>query len=191
MRDIFGLLSNTADGVLAVDREQKIVLWNRAAEEMLGFRAEEVLGRSCSEVIGGRDESGRLVCHRSCRTLMLALRQELVPTYNLLVRTKDGQEVWVSVSTILVPSRRKDLFVLAHIFRNVSRQKEIERFVQRNEAFLVRRNLPTDGPALVSPFDRPDRPRAGGAPPPGLGGLDSGHRQAALYQSLHHEEPHP
>lgn len=131
MEEIFDLLSNTADGVCAVDQEQRIVFWNEAAEKLLGFKAEEVLGRSCSEVIGGRDEAGRLVCHRSCRDLMMALQQELVPTHDLLVRAKDGQEVWVSVSTILVPSRRKDLFVLAHLFRNVSRQKEVERLVQQ------------------------------------------------------------
>jgi diguanylate cyclase (GGDEF)-like protein/PAS domain S-box-containing protein len=33
------------DGVLAVDREGKVVLWNRAVEEMTGIRKEKVLGK--------------------------------------------------------------------------------------------------------------------------------------------------
>ncbi|MFN3477213.1 MAG: LuxR C-terminal-related transcriptional regulator [Candidatus Methylomirabilales bacterium] len=156
MEDILDFISNTADGVCAVDQEQKIVLWNEAAEKLLGFRAEEVLGRLCSEVIGGRDESGHLVCHRSCHNLMLALRQEWIPTYNLLARTKDGQEVWLSVSTILVPSRRKDLFVLAHLFRDVSRQKELERFVQQLFSSVAKLSFfEGTSPPMDPPLSRP------------------------------------
>ncbi|MGQ9498675.1 MAG: PAS domain-containing protein [Desulfotomaculales bacterium] len=33
------------DGVLTVDREGRVVVWNRAVEEMTGVRKEEVLGR--------------------------------------------------------------------------------------------------------------------------------------------------
>lgn len=156
MEDILDLLSNTADGVCAVDQEQKIVLWNEAAEELLGFKAEEVLGKPCSEVIGGRDESGHLICHRSCRNLMLALRQEWVPTYDLLAHTKDGQEVWLNVSTIVVPSRRKDLFVLAHIFRDVSRQKELERFVQQLFSSVTKLSwFEGTGPPMDPPLSPP------------------------------------
>jgi DNA-binding NarL/FixJ family response regulator len=56
-------------------------------------------------------------------------RQELVRSHDILVHTKGGRELWVNVSTIRVPSRRKDLTVLVHLFRDASRQKEIERFV--------------------------------------------------------------
>lgn len=129
--DIFELLSNTLDGVLAVDWEQKIVFWNKAAEALLGITAEEVLGKYCYEVIGGRDESGCLICRRSCHDLRMALRREVVPTQDLVVRTKTGREVSLTVSTVLVPSRRQDLFVLAHLFRNISGHKELERFVQQ------------------------------------------------------------
>jgi PAS domain S-box-containing protein len=99
---------NTADGVLAIDRQQRIVRWNDAAERLLGFKAEEMLGRQCHEVMAGRDESGRLVCDEKCSELMRGLRQELVPTHDLCIRAEGCREIWVSVSTVLVPSRRKD-----------------------------------------------------------------------------------
>ncbi len=62
---------------------------------------------------------------------MGALSEKPVPTRDLIVRTKAGREIWVSVSAVLVPSRRKDACFLVHLFRDVSRQKEIERLVQR------------------------------------------------------------
>ena len=124
------LIFDTADGVLAVDRDQRIVLWNGGAEALLGFKAEEVLGRHCYEVIGGRDESGRLVCQLNCAAIGMMRRHEAVRTHDLLVRAKAGREVWANVSTIRVPSPRWDLCVLVHLFRDASRQKEMERFVQ-------------------------------------------------------------
>lgn len=39
------IVDSLPDGVLAIDREGKVILWNRAVEEMTGARREEVLGR--------------------------------------------------------------------------------------------------------------------------------------------------
>ncbi|MEW6522202.1 MAG: HD domain-containing phosphohydrolase [Bacillota bacterium] len=39
------IVDSLPDGVLAVDRAGKVVVWNRAIEEMTGVRKEEVLGR--------------------------------------------------------------------------------------------------------------------------------------------------
>ena len=125
------IFNNTADGLLAVDRQQRIVHWNEAAEVLLGFKARETLGKRCHEVIGGRDECGRVVCQENCPGMIMALRQESVPTRDLLVRAKVGREVWLNLSTVLVPSRRRDACVLVHLFRDVSRQKETERIVER------------------------------------------------------------
>ena len=100
---IFDFISSTADAVLAVDRDQKIVLWNEAAGSLFGLKAEEVLGRSCCEVIGGRDESGNPICRQACPNLLMALRQELIQTRDLLIRTRSGHESWISMTTVIVP----------------------------------------------------------------------------------------
>ncbi len=155
MEAILDLIPNTADGVLAVNREQRILLWNKAAEALLGFTADEVLGKSCCEVIGGRDGSGRRVCHLGCLGMMMALRQELAPTHDLLVRTKAGRELWVSVSTLLVPSQSREQCVLVHLFRDVTHQKELEHGVQQLVSNVAKLSLSrgTNGPmsAPVSP----------------------------------------
>ena len=151
--DKHDFIFNTAEGVLAVDRDQRIVLWNEAAQALLGFPAKEVLGKRCYEVIGGRDESGRLVCHLNCPAMMTVLRQELVPTRDLLVRTKAGREVWVSASTLLIPSRRRDLGVMVHLLRDASRQKEMERLVQQLvSGFANLASSPASDPPTTPPL---------------------------------------
>lgn len=130
MESVFDFVSNTADGVLAVDRQQRIVLWNEAAQTLLGFKASEVLGKFCQEVIAGRDRWGHVVCRKTCPNTTMALQKGSVPTHELLVRTNAGQDVWLSVSTVLIPSRWRNLCVLVHLFRDISYHKELERSVQ-------------------------------------------------------------
>lgn len=39
------IVDSLPDGTLAVDREGKVLVWNRAMEEMTGVKKEEILGR--------------------------------------------------------------------------------------------------------------------------------------------------
>lgn len=158
------LVFNTAEAVMAIDRDQRIVLWNKGAEALFGFKTKEVLGRYCYEVIGGRDETGRPFCDRSCSDIMMMRRRELVPSHNLLVRTKAGQEIWVSVVTIGFPSRRKELSVLIHLFRDIGRQKDVEHFVEQLLSNMAKLSLPQghDPPSTLSashPMDLTHRER--------------------------------
>ena len=51
-KDFFkDLLDNLSDGVYFVDRERRILYWNRGAERITGYRAEEVVGRFCFDNI--------------------------------------------------------------------------------------------------------------------------------------------
>jgi PAS domain S-box-containing protein len=54
----FAILANIADGIVAVDREGRVVLWNQAAEKITGVPASDALGRAPAEVLSGSLESG-------------------------------------------------------------------------------------------------------------------------------------
>lgn len=151
MKDPLDLIANTADAVFAVCADGRIVFWNHSATALFGYEAQEVLGRLCSEVIAGRDEAGRLVCNVQCRSRMKALRQEQVPTHDLQVRTKAGQQLWLNVSTVVVPSQWWDLFVLLHLFRNVTREKEIQQYTQEFLSNLLKLTASTG----TKPQNRP------------------------------------
>lgn len=150
---------DTADGVLAVDREQRIVLWNDGAEALLGFKAEEVLGKYCHEVLGGRDDSGCLVCQAGCADLTRTLRRERVRTRDLLVCTKAGRDIWLNVSTIRVGSRSPELGVLVHLFRDVNHPRDMERFIEQLRSIVTKLSLshgadpPTAPPSHPPPTD--------------------------------------
>ena len=120
---------NTGDGLLAIDRQQRIVSWNASAESLLGYAGREALGKHCYDVLCGQDESGRPVCHKSCLDFQMAKRGEPIPAHEFLVRRRADREVWVSVSTLLPPSRMRSEFVLAHLFRDASGYRAMARFI--------------------------------------------------------------
>jgi PAS domain S-box-containing protein len=145
MRDILDLFSNTSDAAIAIDVNQRIVLWNRSAEMLFGFQAKEVVGSFCYDVIGSRTTLCHLSCQKNCFAQTMALKQQAVPTRDLQIHTKTGRMIWLSVTTIVVPSRWRDLCTLIHLFQDVSRQKAMEDFVKQwiDKAQQLTRSLET------------------------------------------------
>ena len=116
--DMLEQLAHTGDGVYAVDCQQRIILWNRAAESLLGYTAPEVLGRPCWEVIQGHDCNGDLTCRKHCSEFEEAKKLRWQPHQDIRTRSKDGKDVWIDVTTLSVLSERRELSTLVHIFRN-------------------------------------------------------------------------
>jgi PAS domain S-box-containing protein len=128
MDEIRELLRNTADGAFVIDNQQRIICWNKSAEEMLGYKAEEVMGRLCYEVLGGQNERECLICRRRCLPFVASARGELVRNFDARVRRKDGQTRWVNVSIIVVPGSGDTPRGVIHLFRDVEAKKRAEAF---------------------------------------------------------------
>ena len=78
MDAIMAALERAAEGAFLIDRNQRIIYWNLAAQEMLGYTPAEVLGRSCHDVIQGRDDHDHTWCRSNC---------------SVMARAKTGQSV--------------------------------------------------------------------------------------------------
>jgi PAS domain S-box-containing protein len=77
------ILANIADGIVALDREGNVVLWNAAAEAITGVPQEEAIGRTTAQVLQRTLESEDDDTPR---------RQRLVSIL------RGGEEVWLSLS---------------------------------------------------------------------------------------------
>jgi PAS domain-containing protein len=56
-------LARAGDGAIAIGPDGRVVVWNRAAERILGWSAREVLGRACCGVLAGGDGRGNSFCY--------------------------------------------------------------------------------------------------------------------------------
>jgi len=104
------ILANIADGIVAVDRDGRVVLWNQAAEEITGVPAGEAVGRSPEQVLQRTLESGDEG----------ASRDRLVPI------RRGGDEVWLSVSEAVMRDPAGAVAGRIFAFRDVSAERVVE-----------------------------------------------------------------
>ncbi|MDZ4181643.1 MAG: adenylate/guanylate cyclase domain-containing protein [Candidatus Cloacimonadaceae bacterium] len=132
------LLDSLYDGVYVVDRQRRILFWNRAAAEMTGYSSEEVLGRCCSDdILNHIDENGVLLCHSFC-PLMRAMESGGTASAKVYPLTKQGRRfpVQTHVSSILDDNGKAIAGI--EVFRDISYQEEY-RIMQEKFNSIIRK----------------------------------------------------
>jgi PAS domain S-box-containing protein len=104
------ILGNVADGIVAVDRDGNVVLWNTAAEEITGVPESEALGHAPSDVLQRSldpektsDEGGGLI---------------QIP--------RGSEAIWLSVTEAVMRDPAGAVAGRIYTFRNVSSDRLIE-----------------------------------------------------------------
>lgn len=152
---LFGALENAGDAAFAVDATQRIVLWNRAAEVLLGWPRAEALGKPCYDVLAGRDAAGNLACCARCAVVVMAERGEPIRSRDLCYRTRDGRSLWVNISTLVLSHPQPgDGRICVHLFRDISHRRRIEDLV---EALAAREGQARAEPSPVDALTRRER----------------------------------
>jgi PAS domain S-box-containing protein len=121
----------SADGLFCVDRSQRIIHWSRSAERLLGYTAKEVLGRSCNELLATRDAQNYRFCRPDCPIVTNSRRGRLTHDYDVLTRRKDGADVWINVSILLLKTKRSRSPLVIHLVRDVTERRRVEGLARR------------------------------------------------------------
>ena len=146
---LVSVLSRTADGMVAIDTDGCILGWNDAAEGLFGYPAQDVIGRACHEVLDFDDRCGNAVCDAECSMqAVLGDGRWVVPTREVLARTESGRRLWLSLTTILVPSAADERCSRIHLMREVGVTPELE------VAILERLAQPKRGEVDASVIDQ-------------------------------------
>ena len=119
------VLARAADGAFAIGPAGSVVLWNRAAERILGWSAREVLGRPCCEVLVGSDVNGNRLCYQGCHVMSLVEQGEAVQHFEMQTRAKTGKSVWLDISILEVPAANGGRSMTVQLFRDVTATKAL------------------------------------------------------------------
>ena len=91
------IMDDLRDGLYIVDRNRRIVFWNRAAELISGFAAEEVIGNHCAgNILCHIEETGTNLCDCGC-PLAATITSGSVFDVDVYLHHKNGHRVPVSV----------------------------------------------------------------------------------------------
>ncbi len=97
-------LDQVQDGLCVVDRERRIVLWNRSAHELTGFAPADVMGRTTTEVLALRSITGEALASGETDPLARCMKSGIggiVPQMILIATAADrGLPVSLSVGPL-------------------------------------------------------------------------------------------
>ena len=120
--DLAEALAGAADGALVIGPDGRILSWNRAAAQILGYPADETVGRQCCEIVAGQDVEGTRSCSPGCPVITLARDGQAAESFDVRTRTKAGRPVWLNLSTLTARSAGQTF--VAHLFRDVTATRE-------------------------------------------------------------------
>jgi PAS domain S-box-containing protein len=104
------ILAHIADGIVAVDREDRIVLWNAMAEQITGVPASEAVGRRVLEVLQ-RDLAGDVAETPGERQVSIL---------------RGGKEVWLSLTEAVMLDPAGVVAGRIFAFRDISSERVVE-----------------------------------------------------------------
>ena len=111
------VVDSMASALVAVDMRGEVLTFNRAAEDLLGFREAEVLGRPFGELVG---VDGEAILHATLEHGREAVREEV------LLRARDGVPVPVSLTTSLLRNERRGVYGAIATFVDLTPLKHAE-----------------------------------------------------------------
>jgi len=129
--DPLDIVASTADAAFGTDERGRIVIWNKAAERLLGYTAARVLGKPCHEILAGRDVFENRFCDEGCALNHMVRRHEAVRYFEMKIRKESGETISARFSMVVVPGSRPERYTLLHLFQPVERRTEAEDLIRR------------------------------------------------------------
>ena len=130
MSVLAGVLDQVSDGIYITDPARNIVFWNRAAENITGYRQEEVLGKRCADdILMHTDMAGNQLCSTELCPLHSAMQKtgEATTTpLTLKALHKNGSRIVVEVSITPLQGPSGEVIGGIEIFRDISEKADLE-----------------------------------------------------------------
>lgn len=123
------ILDSIADGVFTINAEGQITSFNRAAEEITGFKPKEAIGKYCFDVFRAN------ICQSQCalRETMKTRREIINRSVNIL--TKDGRELPITISTAVLRNENGEIIGGVETFRDLSPIETLRKELLRKVSF--------------------------------------------------------
>lgn len=123
------ILDSIADGVFTINSEGKITSFNRAAEEVTGFRRSEAIGKYCFDVFRAN------ICQSQCALKETMRTRKEIVNRPVNILTKHGRELPISISTAVLRDEKGEIIGGVETFRDLSPLETLRRELARKVSF--------------------------------------------------------
>ena len=111
------ILASIEEGVLTIDKKTRITSFNRAAEEITGFKKEEVLNKECHHILKSD------LCKEKCPLKKTLETGKPIFNYEIMIINKAGNKVPVNITTSPLRSSNNEIIGAIENFRDLTKHK--------------------------------------------------------------------
>jgi len=137
------IVENSNDAIVGRDRDRKIVIWNAAAERLLGWTAAEAIGQELTQMFPP-EEQPQIAANRKRVIEGSAVAHEAIRI------AKDGRRIYVSLGVSPIKDDRGNIVGSAAIFRDLTERRQAEARIRH----LAHHDTLTDLPNRLLFYDR-------------------------------------
>lgn len=124
------LLTSIGEGVLAIDKEEKIIHLNKAGEKITGFLAEELMAEPFNEKIGLYDKEKQLISGDSSPISQVLENGKAQTSRDYYIRRRNGLFFPVFLSLAAISSADDLITGEIVVFRDITSERELEQMKQ-------------------------------------------------------------
>lgn len=115
--------SSIGDGIVVVDTEKRVILFNKAAEELTHWRFKEVRGKSYDKIFRIIDEKTREGVENPIDRTLLSGKREFGGNCDLLV-SKNGDERPISITASPVLKKDRTIAGIVMVLHDMSKKRQ-------------------------------------------------------------------
>lgn len=123
------ILDSLGESVFTVDRDWRITSFNRAAEELTGFRRDEAVGRLCHDVFRAD------ACQKACPLRQAIEKNEPQRDVRVTILDSEMEEVPVSASTAVLRDADGEVVGGVEVMRDLSDIEQLRRELEGRHVF--------------------------------------------------------
>ncbi len=125
------MLTSIGDGVVAIDNNQKIILFNKAASEISGYSATEALGMDFKKILNFMIENEVATSKpaeqvNSFIDIALSGKRAHMGDKTILL-SQDGRKIPVADSAAPILDDKNNILGAVVVFRDITRERELDR----------------------------------------------------------------
>jgi PAS domain S-box-containing protein len=111
------ILASIDGGIFTVDKKGRITTFNRAAEEITGYKEEEVLNKDCCHVLRSN------LCEEKCPLKKTSDTGKPFFGYEIMITDKAGNKIPVNITTSPLRNSNNEIIGAIENFRDLTKHK--------------------------------------------------------------------
>lgn len=123
------ILNDAADAIILLNENNRIIMWNKAAELLFGYKEEEVVGKTLSPIMPDSAEAQTALD----RMDDIVRKHGFLRNHRLTMLTKNNREVTVEITRTALRNKRRDYIGSSVILRDITQQEQLRQQIVQSE----------------------------------------------------------